>query len=584
MQGLQQRMRRGLPQWAAGPAAAHAAAAAVLLLAVVAAAAWVVNPQSGEQLGGGVAHAVYFIGVLALQLRRQCRRQGDISAASLCGAAFVCWACLSGVGLHPAAAGACGGAAQQGVLTGIGDAFGAFGAGLGLSAAGRGADGGEGGSVGVLRGVALAVLLHAALHLVAALQPTAAPPPAGRALRRIVALGPAQGDVLQRALAAAVPAAVGAAVSAPEPLEDDLAHINALTRAAHQWQWCLPLHGLGDLRVTEHAPAVFDAIRRRLGVDPGALARLCGEHLPQAVGPSAGRSGASLYTTSPCPSVFFKTVTERERETLLQLLPRYAEHMRKYGADTLLQRVVGLYTVAARPDSVDRPGETVKVCMMAMLNVFDPDSAPDLKFDLKGSSLNRDVGGAADSTVVRKDNNWRRDERRIELAEEKDRRRLTEQIAADAKLLAGAGIMDYSLLVGISKPEQGRFRSGTISRGDRLPPGGVRVKDTHGRLYSLGIIDILQTYDTGKRLETALKGIANDKMAISSANPDVYLKRFVDFCEKEVCSVADRRGRRSSTRPGLFKGQASPDGGPTAADPTRSPGKSPRGGPPPSPR
>ena len=60
----------------------------------------------------------------------------------------------------------------------------------------------------------------------------------------------------------------------------------------------------------------------------------------------------------------------------------------------------------------------------------------------------------------------------------------------------------------------------------KLKDGNVEVFEV--RLY-FGIIDILQEYDMGKRLEHAYKSIQFDSLSISAVDPELYSKRFQLF-------------------------------------------------------
>ncbi|KAL3656753.1 hypothetical protein V7S43_018312 [Phytophthora oleae] len=68
--------------------------------------------------------------------------------------------------------------------------------------------------------------------------------------------------------------------------------------------------------------------------------------------------------------------------------------------------------------------------------------------------------------------------------------------------------------------------------------GGIFGRDRHGRkngfVYFLGIIDILQQYNTRKVAETFIKGFRHNRKQISSVNPDFYGDRFIEFMEKHV--------------------------------------------------
>jgi hypothetical protein len=53
--------------------------------------------------------------------------------------------------------------------------------------------------------------------------------------------------------------------------------------------------------------------------------------------------------------------------------------------------------------------------------------------------------------------------------------------------------------------------------------------DVTSRLFMLGVIDILTTFDLTKRAERFLKSFVYDSRGISSMNPQDYGKRFLDF-------------------------------------------------------
>ncbi|CAN0521983.1 unnamed protein product, partial [Ectocarpus sp. 8 AP-2014] len=50
-------------------------------------------------------------------------------------------------------------------------------------------------------------------------------------------------------------------------------------------------------------------------------------------------------------------------------------------------------------------------------------------------------------------------------------------------------------------------------------------------IYYLGIIDILQQYNTRKHAETFWKGLTHDRYEVSCVDPKLYYERFVDFLD-----------------------------------------------------
>ncbi|KAI9910971.1 hypothetical protein PsorP6_010776 [Peronosclerospora sorghi] len=68
--------------------------------------------------------------------------------------------------------------------------------------------------------------------------------------------------------------------------------------------------------------------------------------------------------------------------------------------------------------------------------------------------------------------------------------------------------------------------------------GGMAGRDRDGRknglIYFVGIIDILQQYNTRKIAETFLKGLRHNRKQISAVEPDFYGDRFLEFIETHV--------------------------------------------------
>jgi hypothetical protein len=67
---------------------------------------------------------------------------------------------------------------------------------------------------------------------------------------------------------------------------------------------------------------------------------------------------------------------------------------------------------------------------------------------------------------------------------------------------------------------------------------GINSRDTNGQrgtyIYFVGIIDILQQYNSFKRMETIAKSMTHDSKQISSVNADYYAERFIKFFEDNI--------------------------------------------------
>jgi 1-phosphatidylinositol-4-phosphate 5-kinase len=119
-------------------------------------------------------------------------------------------------------------------------------------------------------------------------------------------------------------------------------------------------------------------------------------------------------------------------------------------------------------------------------------------------------------------------------------------------------IMDYSLLVGVgivpSRKKEAIFKEDEIHEGwSHLSPscysewvkdsGGLRARDSSeeekGIVYYIGVIDILQEFNMGKRMESAYKQrlqmiAGKDPTLISAVDSSVYAKRFLEFMTNHI--------------------------------------------------
>ncbi|KAH8061199.1 translation initiation factor IF-2 [Aureococcus anophagefferens] len=150
-------------------------------------------------------------------------------------------------------------------------------------------------------------------------------------------------------------------------------------------------------------------------------------------------------------------------------------------------------------------------------------------------------------------------------------RELVQQLDRDTKFLASRGIMDYSLLVGITMQE---YHVKTYARREscQLAEDGADVRHSDGAsaappsvdepragdslaskactvpariaqgpaTYTLGIIDMLQEWDLGKRAEACCKVRCKcqSRRGISAVAPSEYQERFMDHVENIIAEDA----------------------------------------------
>lgn len=115
-------------------------------------------------------------------------------------------------------------------------------------------------------------------------------------------------------------------------------------------------------------------------------------------GEGAGRSG-SFFFFSHDRKFIIKTMTAKELQLMLRILPAYVEHLRNHPS-TLLSKILGVFTVKA--ESFD------EVHVMLMENTLKLGNPKHLKyiFDLKGSTVDRAVKGYTKPTTTLKDLNF----------------------------------------------------------------------------------------------------------------------------------------------------------------------------------
>jgi 1-phosphatidylinositol-4-phosphate 5-kinase len=255
-----------------------------------------------------------------------------------------------------------------------------------------------------------------------------------------------------------------------------------------------------------------------------------------------GRSGSFFYFSEDGKYIV-KTMTEAEATFLVKWMPRYVEYMSK-NRNSLVSRFCGFHSLRLY---------NLTIHFMVMQSVFQTTRKIHERYDLKGSFVDRHADTKSGKkaahnqnanglraggfkNVVYKDNDLNRTVR----LSEKDRLLFLHQIRKDAYFLRDCNIMDYSLLLGVhhtshvvplmspispssergSKADQiplspssrspSILSQVTARNSGALPPVNVFTKDDGGvqasiiegpGIYFFGLIDILQEYNTTKKLE-----------------------------------------------------------------------------------
>lgn len=260
---------------------------------------------------------------------------------------------------------------------------------------------------------------------------------------------------------------------------------------------------------------------------------------------SSGASGSYFYFT-PNRHYIVKSITRREKETMLALAASYQRHCEAHPGTAI--NYVGLY-------SIRLPLNTCKVYFVVMRNVL-PKRKADATYDLKGATSNRQrVRGQRQaqllsgerlpctfSTLLDKD--WMALRETLRLAEPV-LERLVATLAQDAVFLAEHGCIDYSILLGIAE-------GGVETAPQR---GGARaLVGQDGRGYYIGIIDILERWRCKWVVQQHVLwfffrviacGQWYNPEGITAIPPKDYAARFVEFVLVEIARV-----RRATLSPG----------------------------------
>ena len=219
-------------------------------------------------------------------------------------------------------------------------------------------------------------------------------------------------------------------------------------------------------KIKEFAGIVFNSIRKFYGYDK--------EKFIQSISPqvfitemiiSNTTSIEELFNTGSSGSLFYytrdgkfilKTISEREYKTLKRILPKYYFHLTNY-KNTFLPKFFGCYKLIKKEKKKKQ-----YVYFVIMMNVFSTSKQIHIRFDLKGSSLGREViinkekKEKTFEEILGKYNYALKDldfdyfKKHIYISD-KIYNDLIEQINADSLLLKECNINDYSLLLGIHK-------------------------------------------------------------------------------------------------------------------------------------
>ncbi|CAD7093962.1 unnamed protein product [Hermetia illucens] len=320
-------------------------------------------------------------------------------------------------------------------------------------------------------------------------------------------------------------------------------------------------------KVKEYCPLVFRNLRERFGIDDVDYRESLTRSQPMQID-SSGKSGAQFYQSY---DKFFiiKSLTSEEIERMHAFLKHYHPYIVERHGKTLLPQYLGMYRLTV---------ESVQYYFVVMRNVFSSHLTIHKKFDLKGSTVDRE---ASEKELEKplptyKDNDFMKQKIRIQIGEV-SKEKLVETLKNDVDFLTKLHIMDYSLLVGIhdcvraeeeaaAQSENARENAGRgetseseeCDSGERFtyntPPDSPRCIGQYNEIihdidiyaipsleekqeiYFMAIIDVLTLYGVKKQAAKAAKTVkyGSNVDGISTCDPEQYAKRFVEFMDKAI--------------------------------------------------
>eukprot|EP00729_Bicosta_minor_P010177 gene10177-13874_t len=296
----------------------------------------------------------------------------------------------------------------------------------------------------------------------------------------------------------------------------------------------------------------FAKLRAEFGMDPDKILS-ANNFVFGDMKPGGGKGGDPMVVTR-CKQYFVKEVSKDDQGTLISIAQKYVEHVLK---GSLL---VKFFLHFQRTDA-DGPKDYI-----VMNSCFPASSRTEdwsFMFDLKGTADDKTLikGGEKIEEVHKRIANppmWccpgKYEGRKEYYDGKKDaftrqfhvtaeqKTEIVGIIQLDTAWLKEAGLMDYSMMVGVRECPLDEYEIDTFASMkpflNEYPL--VSVHDGKVQAYYLGIIDFLQPWTTGKRVAHCIKCTFAPK-PISTIHPSPYADQFLDFFTEKFTGQAHER-------------------------------------------
>jgi len=330
-----------------------------------------------------------------------------------------------------------------------------------------------------------------------------------------------------------------------------------------------------NVKIIDYAPSCFSFLRKMEGIN---IDDMINSFLPnnnkEGMKKSAGKSG-SFFISTDDQEYMIKTLKKDELELIRHsFLHEYINYITE-NPNSLICRIYGMYSLIQYGGN-----ETFIIVMRNVIGSLKNNIVA--KFDLKGSTINREIKKLDMSTIdngVMKDVNFNDIEFGI-MVNNDNIKKINKIAQKDSKFLAKMELMDYSLFVvklslnkkeltsifgeGIQEKIEKDYmdvlndktimiNNNDVSNLDNTlntisSKNSVRINDdkfryykqylfpgiTIGTVYIISIIDFFQSYNFYKIVEntykTKLKGKKSDaEGGISCVEPKLYSERFINY-------------------------------------------------------
>ncbi|KAF0697469.1 Aste57867_11853 [Aphanomyces stellatus] len=201
-----------------------------------------------------------------------------------------------------------------------------------------------------------------------------------------------------------------------------------------------------SFKFKDYSPDIFRQVRHCFGVDSADyMITLCGDS--NYIEFMSNSKSGQFFFYSHDGRFMIKTQTKKESKFLRRILPHYHKFVMD-NPNTLVTRFYGMHRVEMQQLKA-------QMHFVIMASVFSTPKAIHLRFDLKGSKVGRSATAKekARANPVLKDNDLVDANVRLSLGPA-TRALFLVQLRKDVTFLQQLNIMDYSLLVGIHKPNQ----------------------------------------------------------------------------------------------------------------------------------